>query len=598
MAKSNFFIIIIFVLILIVFTFPLFLHLTCYIPGFSSTDEPLATLWNSWLAKYSFTHHLPTTFTFLFAYPFGIASDTSGFVSYLWKAVNYFLSITTSPVLNYNIQVLFNSLLSAVCVYFLVLYLAKSRLGAVFSAIAFTFCPYQFARAWQHLGLTYNQWIPLILFSAILLKDDLSRKRSFFFLLSLLLVFSFDFSIMYLAAISLAAFFIYVLLHNWRIKIRERGIGKSEIRFFKNAFLIGIFAFIVLLPQFAPIITNRLKLSSTTAASVFNPYHRPFEDLFEQSARPLSYLLPATTHPVFGKFTEQFIGSKLYGTSLTEHTLYLGWIPLILAFIAFLRWKKDRKKPRAGEDHYFGFFLFLALFAWLFSQPPWWKIGPVKIWMPSFLMYKILPMYRAYCRFGIVLMLAVAVTAGFGLKFILERFKTKKARLAVSMLFCGLLLFEFWNYPPFKVIDVSRAPQAYSWLKAQAQDFAIAEYPLDCQGANVMYMFYQTKHEKKMINGTIPGTKANDLARTITRLSSPETARMLAWMGVKYVLVHYDGYLQTELIKDKDELETIPKNKGLKLVRSFPEQECLEENIFCTKKTGKIDVYEVVARIK
>ena len=140
-------------------------------------------------------------------------------------------------------------------------------------------------------------------------------------------------------------------------------------------------------------------------------------------------------------------------------------------------------------DFYIGFFIFLAVVAWLFSQPPWWKFGPIKIYMPSFFMYKILPMFRAYCRFGIVVMLAVAVLAGYGLKFILERFKTQKAKIAITCLFAGLVLFEFWNWPPYKVIDVSKVPPVYYWLKEQPGDFVIAEYPLDADSPNEMYKF-------------------------------------------------------------------------------------------------------------
>ena len=190
-------------------------------------------------------------------------------------------------------------------------------------------------------------------------------------------------------------------------------------------------------------------LNAHSKVSAFNPYRRPFNDLFEQSARPLSYLLPAVVHPVFGKFTEQFIGSSFYGMSFTEHTLYLGWVPLILAFVALRRWRRKGKESKKSgtvpfrdspfyrDDFYIGFFVFLAVAAWLFSQPPWWNIFGFKIYMPSFFMYKILPMFRAYCRFGIVVMLAVAVLAGFGLKFFLERFKSQRTKVAVTALFAG-----------------------------------------------------------------------------------------------------------------------------------------------------------------
>ncbi|MDI6606543.1 MAG: hypothetical protein QME65_05340, partial [Candidatus Omnitrophota bacterium] len=207
----------------------------------------------------------------------------------------------------------------------------------------------------------------------------------------------------------------------------------------------------------------------------------------------------------------------------------------------------------------------------------------------------LLPMFRAYARFGIVVMLAVAVLAGFGLKFILDKFRSQKSKVAITALCCGLVLFEFWNWPPYKVIDVSRVPEVYYWLKERPADFTIAEYPLDAIAPDQMYRFYQTVHGKKIINDTVPGTAANNLARSITELSHLRTAGILKWMQAKYVLVHRDRYLHTGLIKDKEEFDKISQNKGLKMIKSFPAQGCPQKDIMCVQKSGPVDVYEVAA---
>lgn len=587
-------VIIIFILLIIVTTFPLILKVTTHIPGFFSTDEPFAALWDSWRIKYSFLHNLSLKQTSLFAYPFGVDLYASGYFSYLWMGWHYLLSLLTTPILTWNIQNFLNLFLSTLFTYLLVFYLTQNRSSAILGGLIFAFCPYQFMRIWQHLGLSYNQWIPLALLSLIWLKDNLSKKTKVIFFLSLLLLFSFDWSIMYLATIVILTFFLYILFYNWKIKLNSKKLLKEDIDYLKSAIAVGLLSFIILLPQFFPVIKNRLKFSSTTPASAFNLYHRPFEDLFTQSAKPLSYFLPAIVHPLFGKFTERFIGTQLYGESVTEHTLYLGWTPLILAFFAFRRWRKRKIGTVPCVDSpYLGFFVLLAIVAWFFSQAPWWKIGPLKIYMPSFFMYRLVPMFRAYCRFGIVLMLAVAVLAGFGLKFILDKFKTQRIKIAITTLFCCLVLFEFWNWPPYKVIDVSKVPAVYYWLKSQPGDFVIAEYPLDAESPSEMYKFYQTVHERKMINGTIPGTYANKVAQTIRKLSEPRTATILKGMNVKYVLVHKDDYLKTELKEEIEEVKLIPHNPGLRLVKSFPAQNCPKKDIMCVAKTGPIDVYEV-----
>jgi len=69
-------------------------------------------------------------------------------------------------------------------------------------------------------------------------------------------------------------------------------------------------------------------------------------------------------------------------------------------------------------------------------------------------------------------------------------------------------------------------------------------------------------------------------------------------MKVKYALVHRGDYLNTELTQDKEELERIAQNKGLRFIRTFPAGECLDEGGICIQQSGPIDVYEVVAQPK
>jgi len=499
----------------------------------------------------------------------------------------------TNNVIAYNIETLFGFVAAGFFMYWLMRYFANSVVVSIFSAVIFAFCPYHFARAWQYLGLSLIQWLPLYILCLFKLKEKANFSRAFFLAAAFFLVFSFDFYYGYFMVLVTLLFMLYLIIYRYAFLKKESrkdfALKKPLMMFLAS----GIMAFIFILPTVYSIMHNKSNYL-LRSASAHNPYLRAFEDLFAQAARPLSYLLPAPSHPLFGGFTENFVGTTWYGESFTEHVLYLGWVPLVLSFIV-LKLFFAQRNSRDNDEFRVGFFLFLAISAWLFSQPPWWDFFGFKIYMPSFFMYKIAPMVRAYCRFGIILMLAVAVLAGFGLRYFLAKIAAFRSKLIFCIALYGLVFFEFWNYPPYKVIDVSRQAEVYSWLALQPGNIIIAEYPLDASTPNEMYKFHQTMHKKRIINGTLPGTFANQFSQTLVSLSDYRTAERLKWMGVKYVLVHRDDYLNTELTADKEELYKIRRNPGLKFIKDFPSQECPQKNIACIRKTGPINVYEVVS---
>ena len=571
-----------FIILTCIFTFPLILNTKSYIPGFSSSDEPYGALWYFWWTKYAFTHHLDASQIDMVAVPFGQKMDP-GYV--YWNLLNKALILLNGPIFAYNIQILFSFLLTGLIIYLLAFYIFENRLAAIFSSMIFTFCPYHLVRSWQHLGLSFIQWMPLYIFTILRLRKEKSVRNALLAGIAFALVMAFDLYYAYFMFIVTIIFLIFDYLYRKDIK--------DSFALLKLFLITFIIILIVESPDIYYIAKAILRQRNVSFDQRVYGIVRPFEALFSQSAKPLSYLLPLVTHPFFGQFTEQFIGTEAYGDSLTEHSLYLGWVPLVLAFIAIK--KANRRGYSSEKKFYFLFLLVLGLCSWLFSQPPWWNIFGIKVYMPSFFMYKIAPMFRAYCRFGIVLMLAVALLAGYGFKYILLRQKNRFGRIAVTCLFSVLVLFEFWNWPPYKVIDVSRFAKVYNWLKDEPGDFTIAEYPLETIGPNERYKFYQTKHQKRLINGTIPGTYANEIAKTITRLTEPNTAGILKWMGVEYVLVHKENYLNSGLIDDREELGKLRSHSGLRFVRSFAAEECLNPDIMCVGKTGEIEVYKVIA---
>jgi len=576
-----------FVALSLLLTYPLIFRMGSSFYGYRG--DPLGVIYGLWRMKYAWKHHLPYYFNALVASPFGV--DYRGglqlpFLQFLAK----WLTIFTNEIFAYNLIILLTFPLAGITMYYLVYRFTKNKVAGFFSGIIFAFSPYHFAHSWAHQGLANIQWMPLY----VLLLFRLEEKRTYGNAVLCGLVFVvnafFDPHYGYFMAVFTGAFLLFKLLYRGR-----EYAGGANPRSFLRGVQVGLVAAAAALALFLPFQYRALKaafLEPKTEVSSSLGYARPFKDLFYRSAKPLNYLLPAVEHPLFGKYTTRFLGSIFYGRSASEHTLYLGFVPLLLAAVAVRNWRKRRKKRGpappgggsgvgSGKDFVVGFFLFAALVAVLFSQSPYWQIGPLRIPFPSYFMYKIIPMVRVYARFGIVVMLAVAVLAGIGLAEMLRKMKNRKWRAGFSGLVLVLVLFEFWNWPPYRVTDVSKTPPVYEWLAKQPGDFAIAEYPLG--GRDYEYLFWQRRHRKPLVNGAIPGTYADRVRQEIIHITAPETPGILRWLGAKYVIFHADKYLrEDEATAVVGEIPDISRVAGLKFVRAF----------------GRVQVYEVVAEAR
>ncbi len=319
----------------------------------------------------------------------------------------------------------------------------------------------------------------------------------------------------------------------------------------------------------------------TSGSIRWNEHSRPFHHLFADSAKPLNYFLPAQDHPVLSKITEPLIGTVFYGGAggAGEQTLYLGYVALILAFIAYRRWKKRKRESKSDprEDFLLNFFICCFFIFMIFSFAPYWgKAGNFFIPFPSYFLYKIFPMFRNYARFGILVMLSLCVLVGFGLRDIFERITNARKKALVSFLLSGLIMFEFLNIPPYRLTDASLIPEVYQWLKEQPEDFAIAEYPLD--GNTREYAFYQRIHQKKLVNCCLPNADSEEFQNKIMRLSDYSSVKLLNAAGVKYIIMHAEDYSHSASSYIQGEVFNYKEVYGLELVKSFPGVDVYEIN--------------------
>ena len=578
------------------YTFPLIFKMSTAIYGPFYLTDMRGTVWFSWWYKYAFEHGIDIYHCPLISAPYGL--DFSG-IPFFWASLETtrLLTIFTDPLFALNFLGLTALVFSAFIIYKLTYSLTRNRAGALISGFIFGFSPYHLNKLMEFSYVYVGVFLALYFFMLLRLNEKLSVKNVLLTGISFGLLFSFSLYYAFFAFIMSLLFMVFCAFFQWRDKIKYlfSQIGRGTI---KNRFLNGLKKMLVIIIVFVigylinlPTtysLTQKLIFKNTSAVSSeadFLP-ERPISYLVAQSARPLSYLLPAHTHPVFGNFTRKMFGSIFYGRGHIEQTLYLGWIPLILAFLGFKEWKRNRSSAdlskeyqKSSDNFIIGLCIFMSVSAFLISMAPYLDIGFFKIYFPSFFLHKIFPAVRAYARFGVIVSLFITILAGYGLRSVFSKIKNLKIARFIACFIFGLIFFEYLNVPPWRTTQISEAPEIYKWLSEQPGDFIIAEYPMPVASVaeapeNYDYLYYQTFHHKRLVNGALYGTQAYKIRQSIIKIEDDRTVPILKTLGVKYVILHPGLYKTGSFKEAVDVIGSVPdvhKIKGLRPVKVFGE---------------------------
>lgn len=602
-------------LLILIATYPLIFRMRNYLYGLGG--DSLGAVHGFWWFKYAYP--ISPRLIPIIAFPFGI--DYS-YAPPLSAGVFFgrWLSIFVNEIFAYNSILLLTFLLSTVTMYFLVHYFTSNKMASLVTSLIYAFCPYHFVHTSCHLNLANIQWMPLYVLTLFYLDE----KRTYGNALLCASVFSlnlfFNHEYGYFMTVFTGAFILWRVWYGWRGRklssyqaIKQSSDQGSRMHSFKVVLVAVVVAVAIILPYTYSMLKTALFVPKTEFL-ISRGYVRPFQDLTSNSARPLGYLLPSQDNPFFGRFTKRFIKNPFYGGHPTEHTLYLGWVGIVLSVVAIRNWRRKsklvnkltsrqvNKLTRKQVDKLtskqvdpllvtrcqkgVSFFLFAGLVALIFSHSPYTEIGPFRILFPSYFMYKIAPMFRVYARFGIVVMLCVSVLAGIGLASILQKIRdTKKRRFFLTLVFL-LIFIEFAPTLPAPMVNAVDPPPVYEWLTKQEGDFIIVEYPIE---TDYEYLFWQRIHQKRMVNGALPGTYADEVRKEIVDILKPETPGILKYLGARYVIFHSDKYLKSEDVPVIGEVPDVSKQKGLRLIKTFKETRVYEVVAAPQKPKTRID---------
>lgn len=562
--KGEVFIFSFFILLTLVITYPLVFNLDNSIFGDEEwLFDSLGSLYGTWWLKYAMQNKFPINVNHLLAYPFGL--DTSKLPPQPGIILpSLILVLIGNEFLAYNLRIIGSFILSAIIVYYLVFYLTKNKLASMVAGIIFSFCPNHSLQAFSHLGLAIVQWMPLYILTLLMLLEWMNYKRAFLCALAFALVVLTNYYYGYFMIIFTIGFIIFILIY--LLFAKDFILKKYSIKKVINIITAtSIFILIMLSPFIYP--TVKTALTTEKSGDISMVYERSYDDVFKYSARFYDYLLPSEYHPVFGSFTKNVIKRITGGQRhWAERTLYLGIAPIFLAIIAVVKWgRRKSKRVEIRKKFYIPFFLFSAVFAYYSSLAPLISFWKIKIPTPSFFLYYIAPMFRVYSRLGIVVTLCIAVLAGFGIREILTRIRSKWKQIGITLAFSSIIIFEYTVIPPLRNVDFSKIPLIYTWLAEQPKDIVIAEYPVvrSIEERHFKYQFYQRIHKKKMINGAEVGTLADAIRIRIEDIIDLSVPSILSYLGARYVIVHKDVYD----IKQMNAIDNVP---GMIFIRDFP----------------------------
>ncbi|MBK5298891.1 MAG: hypothetical protein JJE40_17185, partial [Vicinamibacteria bacterium] len=350
------------------------------------------------------------------------------------------------PVAGYNWLVLLTFPVSAGAAYLLARHLEIPPGGSLFAALAFAFSPFHLAHAAYHPHIAQVQWIPLYLLALWRCLDRATPATIAFLVVSI-------------GGVTLSNFY------GGLIAATLTPVAVVAYWFFKSRYSSATRHLAITLAVLAASGVAGIAYASRVAPDlVAHPAAFAFTraDLFIHSAKWWSYLVPPVEHPVLGGFARDVWQRAGVRDGLLEQQVSLGWAVIALGGVAVWIWFANRGARAALGA--VPILVALALAALVCGLSPEREIDGFRFVRPSSFLYTVVPMFRSYARFGVVVQLMAALLAGLGAQRLWSA-DTRPARIACVLL-VALAAAEYAVWPPAMSRDVLPT-SAHRWVVRQ-----------------------------------------------------------------------------------------------------------------------------------
>lgn len=475
------------------------------LPNFSSAIigdgyDGVTFLWNFWWVKKSILElHQPPFFSDYMFFPFSMDLRLHTLI-FAPAFITLPIQLLWGPIVALNIYVLSSFVLSGLGVYLLAKFYIKSRSAAFLAAIIFAFNTYVLSHAYGHFNLTTIWPIPFVIY--FLEKSYEAGKIKYGALASFCYLFLIYSDLQY-SIFTALLIFLWVI---WKVIIAVKN-KKSMLVFTKPLFIFSIF-----------VIAGSYPLFSLIASGLENNLSMPAKEAIEfYSPDILAYIIPPQgtfANKIAANFNLELAKISFSGP---EWATYFGIAVIaLLPFIFFrLIWKREG-----------GYVFWAAVFVMFFIL----SLGPelhffnknTEIVLPFNYIHNfpLINMARVPVRIVIIAILAISILTAK----LLSSIKSNKKRYAIVGFFSLLYMAEIFSLPVYT--QNLELPKAYAFFKERADskkaNESIIEFPLfftdriDLLGKKeTMFIFYQTFHEYKMVNGYLSYTPVNFLKQYI-----------------------------------------------------------------------------------
>lgn len=500
-------------------------HLGSTVIGTLGSDSTGSVWWFWQLDHESGYHLLGTTHHTLTGAPLGWNEGNGLNLQWLLPYYpGYLATKVVGEVAAYNLVVLSGYVLSAVVMYAVARYLGCGRLVSAWAALVYVVFPWHLARA-EHASLVHIEVLALLILTLVAAARRPSWRR--FALVGAATLACWLTSGYYgaEALVTATAFgFGAALTLN-----RRRGL-----------WLLGG------LTACALAATALISIGSfTSGVNRGASLHRQPSDLSSLGLYPQDALVPADGNLVVGSQLHSYRVAHLHGTNVTEGSDYLGWLTIALAVLWLVVAWRSRSALRTATAG----LVAAVIVGLLFAAPSPVTIFGKSIWMPSRLLWEVVPAFRVPSRWTPLIMAALIPLAALGLQAVWNRFARRpgaQAGVVPVAIVCAAGLFSYFELAispaksHFRTVPV---PAAYAAVEKTPRG-VLAEYPL---GSSDVFRFWQREHGRPIVNGAPAATPADEARLVLLDPAATGTAAALRLLGVTAIVLHEHAVADVEV---------------------------------------------------